>query len=121
REKKGPANTTSCGHASRNKGRRWRSVVTALGSITLRRSYRVCSLCREGQFPIDDVLGLDGSLTPRARRLVCLTGTQYSFDRAEQVLRELSGWSVDAETIRQCCHAEADNLSRNRSERLNTA
>jgi hypothetical protein len=53
--------------------------------------------------------------------LVCLTGTQYSFDRAEHVLRELSGWSVDAETIRQFCHAEAGKLNRTRSERLNTS
>lgn len=95
--------------------------MTALGPITLRRTYRVCPLCREGQFPIDDVLGLGGSLTPRARRLVCLTGTQYSFDRAEHVLGELTGWSVDSETIRQFCHAEAHKLSRNRIERLNTA
>lgn len=81
----------------------------------------MCPACEHGEFVADALLGLGGYLTARARRLVCLCGTHDSFERAERMLRELSGWSVDAETIRRSCHAEAAGFERVRGERLDTA
>lgn len=81
----------------------------------------MCPGCQHGEFVADALLGLGGFLTARARRLVCLCGTQDSFGRAERMLRELAGWSVDAETIRRASHAEAARLARVRDEILNTA
>lgn len=44
-----------------------------------------------------------------------------SFERGESTLRELAGWSVDAETVRRLCHAEAAECRATRSERLDLA
>jgi hypothetical protein len=110
-----------CGHRTRSKGRRSRSVVTAVGKIALARDYRVCRLCNAAGFPADTGLGLDGSVTRRALRLVCHVGASDSFDRGERTLRELMGWSVDAETIRRRCHAEAAKCRENEAERREVA
>lgn len=106
-----------CGHRARSKGRRSRSVVTAIGKILLARDYRVCNACDDAGFPADVVLGLDGSVTRRALRRICHVGATDSFDRGERTLRELMGWSVDAETIRRLCHAEAAKCRKNEAER----
>lgn len=87
----------------------------------MRRAYRICSECQQGEFVADALLGLGRFLTPRARRLVCLCGTHDSFGRAERMLRDLMGWSVDTETIRRICHTEAAQLERVRDQRLDTA
>lgn len=105
-----------CGHRPRSKGRRSRSVVTAIGKIALARDYQTCQSCNTAGFPADATLGLDGFVTRRALRLICHVGTSDSFDRSERTLRELSGWSVDAETIRRLCHAEAAKCHDNAAE-----
>lgn len=110
-----------CGHRTRSKGRRSRSVVTAVGKIPLARDYRACSVCDDAGFPADAVLGLGGSVTRRALRRICHVGATDSFDRGERTLRELMGWSVDAETIRRLCHAEAAKCRENEAERREVA
>ena len=110
-----------CGHRTRGKGRRPRSVVTAVGKIVLARGYRVCRACNDAGFPADAVLGIDGSVTRRALRLICHVGASDSFDRGERTLRELLGWSVDAETVRRLCHAEAAICRENEAERREVA
>lgn len=107
----------ACGHRARSKGRRSRSVVTAVGKIALARDYRVCRVCNDAGFPADAVLGLDGSVTRRALRQICHVGASDSFGRSERTLRELMGWSVDAETVRRLCHAEAAKCRENPAER----
>ena len=110
-----------CGHRTRSKGRRPRSVVTAVGKIVLARDYRVCRGCDDAGFPADAVLGLGGFVTRRALRLICHVGASDSFDRGERTLRELMGWSVDAETVRRLRHAEAAKCRENEAERREVA
>ena len=110
-----------CGHRTRSKGRRPRSVVTAVGKIALARDYRVCRGCATAGFPADAMLGLGGPVTRRALRLICHVGASDSFDRGERTLRELMGWSVDAETVRRLCHAEAAKCRENEAEQRRVA
>ena len=85
--------------------------MTALGPITLKRVYFTCFACGLGRHPADAELGIDGYLTTQAIRLVCLAGGQRSFADAEMLLKELCGWRVSDERIRQACHAEADRIA----------
>ncbi len=96
-------------------------MVTAVGKIPLVRGYRVCRGCDDAGFPADAVLGLGGSVTRRASRLICHVGASDSFERGERTLRELMGWSVDAETVRRLCHAEAAKCRENEAERREVA
>jgi hypothetical protein len=95
--------------------------VTALGKIPVTRSYRTCPTCGDGGFPADAALGLDGSFTRRARRRICHVGVDNSFERGARTLRELAGWSVDAETIRRLCHAAAAECRKSQGGRRDVA
>jgi len=52
--------------------------------------------------------------------MACLLGIQRSFEKAEVALREVAGWKLDDNTIRQLCHATAARANSTR-ERRNTA
>jgi hypothetical protein len=84
--------------------------VTALGSIRLSRVYFRCPDCEMGEYAADDMLGLDGSLSKQARRLVCFFAAAGSFARACACLKEACGWSISDETIRLACYQEADRI-----------
>src|SRR4051812_34747275 len=81
--------------------------MTAVGAILVERSHGYCRDCRQPQFAADGRVGIDGWLTPRARGMVDRAGVSDPFRPAEQLLKELAGWSVGAETVRRCCHRDA--------------
>jgi hypothetical protein len=91
--------------------------MTALGPVRLTRSYARCPACSQGSFPCDGLLGLDGWLTPRALQMACRAGAADPFRKAEALLRELAGWSVDADTLRRRCHEQAAAAAAARQQR----
>jgi len=92
--------------------------MTALGPVRLDRSYANCPACEQGGFPADRLLGLDGWLTPRALRMACRAGVADPFRKAEALLDELAGWSVDADTLRRRCHEQAARAAASRADRV---
>jgi hypothetical protein len=117
RTKRGPARHCPEAHPGRSKGLHPRTVLTALGRVTLQRSYFACAACGQGEFGADRLLGLDGYVTAGARRMACLLGVQQSFTKAELALAEVAGWDLDDNTIRQLCHPTATDVSASRAER----
>jgi hypothetical protein len=95
--------------------------VTAVGPVQVRRTYFSCAVCQQGEFAADRILGIDGYLTVGASRMACLAGVQQSFARAEQLLDELAGWSLDDETIRRVCHQTANEAHTAREARATAA
>lgn len=91
--------------------------MTAVGLMELTRWHSKCPRCAEVGFVADARLGLTGYLTTRARRMACLAGLNDPFRKAELLLEELSGWSVDAETLRRLTHSAADHATRTRRQR----
>jgi hypothetical protein len=90
--------------------------MTALGSVVLWRAYFACTACGLGGYFADRILGLQGYLTRRATRLVCLLAGQNSFAVAERLLAECCGWQVSDETIRRACQAEAPRVAAFRAD-----
>ncbi len=95
--------------------------MTAIGKITITRSYRTCPTCKDSEFPADATLGLDSGFTRLARQRICYVGIDNSFDRGEYSLKLLTGWSVSPETIRRISHAESKECRKSKSKRLNVA
>ena len=91
--------------------------MTAIGPIRLERWHGRCEPCGQVGFAADLLLGVDGWLTARARRMACLAGLNDPFRKAERLLAELSGWSIDAETLRRYTHSEASAAAEGRAER----
>lgn len=49
--------------------------------------------------------------------MACLLGVQQSFQKAELALLEVAGWKLDDNTIRQLCHAVAQQAASTREQR----
>jgi hypothetical protein len=49
--------------------------------------------------------------------MACLLGVQQSFTKAEVALLEVAGWKLDDNTIRQLCHAIAQQAASTRAQR----
>lgn len=90
--------------------------MTALGSIDVRRTHGYCNVCGQPGFAADDLLGIEGWMTRRARSMACRAGIQDPFRQAEGLLSELCGWQVCAETVRQHCHAAATDARARRQQ-----
>jgi hypothetical protein len=91
--------------------------MTAIGPITVSRTYFHCSTCKQGEFGGDRVLGIDEFITPGARRIATLLGIKNSFATAEFILGETVGWKLDDDTIRKLCHETARHATNTRAER----
>jgi len=87
-------------------------VLTAAGHITLQRVYFVCRQCRQGTHVLDTRLGVRGSASPQAERLMCLAGGSWSFDRAAKHLAEFCGLSVSDNTIRSVTQQHGAKMAR---------
>ncbi len=103
-------------HSGYSKGRHTRTVLTAVGLVTLERIYFLCPVCKQGDFGADRILGVEGYVTRGACRMACLLGVQQSFTRAQRVA-EVAGWNLDDNTIRRLCHATAAAASDTREQR----
>lgn len=58
---------------------------------------------------MDAWAGLDAShLTPRGRRLVALAGSDYSFDKASDRLKQMCGVRVSDQTVRRACEQSGE-------------
>ena len=90
--------------------------MTAIGPIRAGRWHGRCR-CGFVGFAADGVLGLTGWLTLRAGRMACRAGLHDPFREAGGLLLELSGWSIDAETLRRHAHAHAARAAQARPGR----
>lgn len=68
-------------------------------------------------FPADAALGVDGLLSPGARRMTVLAGVHDSFARAQRLMNELVGWSPDDDVVRRTTHAAAREAAAERPGR----
>jgi hypothetical protein len=84
------------------KGRAQLQVQSIFGSFALERDYYHHPQKREGHFPADAALALEGSLTPALARLICLESIdEGSFEKAEKHLKETGGIAVPARQLQR--------------------
>lgn len=79
--------------------------------MKIQRVYFVCRQCKIGAHPLDDRLGVSGSISPQGQRLLCLAGGSWSFDCAAKHLKELCGLSVSDNTIREVCQQQGKQMA----------
>ena len=79
----------------RRKGREPLLVSCIFGTFLIQRDYYYNQARKEGHYPADAALGLEGGHTPALARLACLEGAdQASYQQAEEHLRETGGRHV---------------------------
>jgi hypothetical protein len=87
-------------------------LLTAAGHITLCRVYFVCRTCREGGHPFDDRVGVNGSTSPQAERMISLAGGSWSYDLSAKHLAEFCGLKVSDNKIRDVCQSQGAKMAR---------
>src|ERR1041384_3958147 len=84
------------------KGRERITVDGIFGSFPLGRDYYYHEGKKEGHYPADAALGLEGGNTPALARLVCLEGAdEESYQKAEEHLRETGGIVMQSRQIQR--------------------
>ena len=84
------------------KGREPLRVDCIFGSFQLERDYYYHEGKKQGHYPADAALGLEGGSTPALARLVCLEGAdETSYQKAENHLRETGGIHVSGRQIQR--------------------
>lgn len=82
-----------------------------MGWVTFSRRHFVCISCRDSAQPLDDRIGLSGSLTATARRLLSLAGASWAFGTAQRHLKVFCGLDASGEFIRQTCLSAGKTLT----------
>jgi hypothetical protein len=84
------------------KGRESIGVDGIFGSFPLHRDYYYHEGKKQGHYPADAALGLEGSKTPALGRLVCLEAAdEPSYQKAQKHLRETGGIEISARQIQR--------------------
>jgi hypothetical protein len=84
------------------KGRVQIMVGCIFGTFPLRRDYYYHAGKKQGHYPVDAALGLEGGNTPALARLACLEGAdEASYQKAEEHLRETGGIVVSARQVQR--------------------
>lgn len=86
----------------KRKGRESLQVDGMFGCFELKRDYYYHEGKKQGHYPADAALGLEGSSTPALARLMCLEGAdETSFQKAEKHLAETGGIHIGARQIQR--------------------
>jgi hypothetical protein len=84
------------------KGREPLEVDGIFGSFALQRDYYYHPAKKQGHYPADAALGLEGACTPALAKLICLEGAeQSSYQQAENHLRDTGGIPVEGRQIQR--------------------
>ena len=84
------------------KGRVEAGVDCVFGAWKLQRDYYYHEGKKQGHYPADAALGLEGGKTPALARLICLEGAdESSYQKAEMHMRETGGIEVSARQIQR--------------------
>jgi hypothetical protein len=86
----------------RRKGQVPLLVSCIFGDFLIQRDYYYHEARKQGHYPADAALGLEGGHTPALARLACLEGAdQASYQQAEEHLRETGGIVMSARQIQR--------------------
>lgn len=90
-----------CGEEAEYVRRRDGMIITLFGRVHFRRAYYLCPHCHQGCYPLDQQLGYQsGRLTPELYGSVGRLGAEIPFERARDLLQDLTGVSLSENSVR---------------------
>ena len=110
-----PGPCPGCGGVSRLCRRERAAVDTALGRVSMEMARRSCRSRGRSWRPRQRLPGIEGSMTPTARRLASLAGLESSYAKADGLLRELSELRFGAKRIERATRTAGADLEAWRS------
>ncbi len=111
-----------CGHQAHYQGLRSKSVLTVLGRTRITRPYYLCRQCRQGQFPADAELEVQGTeISPGVRRMLAVVGSAAPFDQGRQQMEVLAGLNVTAKAVERTSETEGGHIAAREREEIQRA
>jgi hypothetical protein len=102
----------SCGHTAAYVELRSKSILTAVGPVTMTRPYYLCPHCHQGQFPVDAELDVEQKeLSPGVRRMLAVVGAETPFDHGRQQMHELAGLEVTTKAVERTAEAIGEQIA----------
>jgi hypothetical protein len=101
-----------CEHLLTARGPVHRCVETMVGVVELERPYFYCRVCREGTYPLDEVLGVSaGRMQRDVQQAAVDLATELPYETASTLFGRLSGITVSSERMHTLTHQAAEGLS----------
>ena len=89
-----------------------RTVETMVGAVALERPYFYCRVCRRGNSPMDDVLGLSaGRIQLDVQQAAAQLVTELPYETSSTLLGDLSGIAVSSERMHTLLNQAAEGLT----------
>jgi hypothetical protein len=89
-----------------------RRVETMIGGIEFERPYFYCRGCREGNYPLDDVLGLSAGCIQRdVQQATAQLVTELPYETSSTLFGALSGVTVSSERMHTLLNQVAEGLT----------
>ncbi len=112
----------SCGHTAPYKELRPKPVMTVVGPVRISRPYYLCAHCRQGQFPADGELDVEGTeFSPGVRRMLALVGHQAPFDHGRQQMQLLAGLEVTTKAVERTAEAIGEDIAAREQQEIQRA
>jgi hypothetical protein len=102
----------SCGHQAGYQELRSKTVLTAVGRVTISRPYYLCPHCHRGQFPADVELDIESTeFSPGVRRMQAVVGQDTPFDQGRQRIKLLAGLEVTTKAVERTAEAIGEDIA----------
>jgi hypothetical protein len=112
----------SCGQQARYREQRSKSILTALGPVTVSRAYYRCTHCHQGQFPADAELDIAHTeFSPGVRRMQALVGQQAPFDHGRAQMKLLAGLEVTTKSVERVAESIGEDIVRCEQQQIQCA
>jgi len=93
--------------------------MSAVGAVAFRRRYWKCTCGTDGSYAADELLGVAGQrYTKTVQKHCCRLAAEVSFAAASELLHELSGADLCAETVRTLVEGHGTKMARFQAEDL---
>ena len=102
----------SCGHHAGYQELRSKSVLTAVGEVTISRPYYLCAHCHHGQFPADIELDIANTeFSPGVRRMQAVVGQEAAFAQGRQQMKLLADLEVTTKAVERTAEAIGKDIA----------
>ena len=112
----------SCGGSFVDRKRRPKRIRTVVGQICPVRTVQRCDGCGRWRVAEDVVLDVVGTgFSPGLRRMMAKTGAELCFDKARDLIQELSGLSVTDKQVERVAETVGEQIAREQERRVELA
>ena len=111
-----------CGRQAHYRELRSKTILTAVGEVTVTRPYYLCPHCHQGQFPADRELDIENTeQSPGVRRMQALLGQDAPFAQGREQMELLAGLKVTAKAVERTAEAMGEDIARCEQQQIQSA